>query len=372
MKIIVTGTHFTPAQAVIAELKKNSEVEIIYIGRKTTQEGDKTLSVESQVLPKLGVKFTPLIAGRFQKYFSIYIFWNLIKIPIGFLQSFYLILKEQPDLTLSFGGYVGLPVVFSSWLLSVPIIIHEQTLVTGLANKISALFANKIAVSFDKKYGFDQSKVVLTGNPIRSVILEGIPGKSKLLEGRDKLPVIYITGGNQGSIFLNNKIGEILAELTQMAVIVHQSGDYKKREHEKMIIIKNNLKNPDRYIVQKWFSEDQVSEIYRKAELVVSRAGINTMLELAYFGIPAIVIPLPNIYKNEQGVNAKFFNQLGLCEVLNQSSVSGSELLKKVKSILTKLSFYKERAKKTKSVLIPDASKRLSLEVLQLLNSKDD
>ena len=89
MKILLTGSHFTPAQAVIEELKKDPAVSMVYFGRKHTLEGDKSTSIESQILPKLGVKFIPIIAGRLQRSFSPHTIFSLLKIPVGFIQSFY-------------------------------------------------------------------------------------------------------------------------------------------------------------------------------------------------------------------------------------------------------------------------------------------
>jgi UDP-N-acetylglucosamine--N-acetylmuramyl-(pentapeptide) pyrophosphoryl-undecaprenol N-acetylglucosamine transferase len=146
MKILLTGAHFTPAQAVIEKLKKDSSVEIVYVGRKYTRDGDSTLSVEYDVLKKENIKFYSLIAGRIKRYFSLGTIISLFKIPIGFIQAFYIVTKEQPSIVVSFGGYIGVPVVFASWLLSIPIIIHEQTMVAGLANQVSSWFASKVAI----------------------------------------------------------------------------------------------------------------------------------------------------------------------------------------------------------------------------------
>src|SRR3989344_6144770 len=100
MKILVTGAHFTPALAVIEELKKTYNADILYVGRNTTMEGDNTLSVESQILPKLGVKFISLTTGRLQRDFNIYTIISLLKIPIGLTQSFIVILFYKPDVIL--------------------------------------------------------------------------------------------------------------------------------------------------------------------------------------------------------------------------------------------------------------------------------
>lgn len=412
MKILITGAHFTPAQAVIEELQKvggsedkqslrpdglrriresdknsiftgarerlgDDQIEIVYVGRKYTQEGDSTLSVESQVLPKLGVKFIPIVAGRLRRLVEFGTIVSFFKIPIGFVQSFFYVLKEQPDVVLSFGGYVAVGSVFSAWLLNIPVIIHEQTLVTGLANRFSNLFASKIAVTFDKEYSFNKNKMILTGNPMRKELVGKGPEGPNGPEGpeviellkiqwKEKLPLIYITGGNQGSVIINNAVSPSLDELTQKAVVVHQTGDSKYNEYEKQVEIRKGLKFKERYLVQKWFDAKEVAVIFRNADLVISRAGANTLLELAYFGIPTIVIPLPYLSNDEQNVNAKFFEKLGLVQILSQKSLSPEKLEALILESLKSLTRLKKEAEGCRSVVILDAEKKLALETILL------
>lgn len=374
MKILITGSHFTPAQAVIEELQKNSKVEIVYFGRKFTREGDKSPSVESEILPKLGVKFIPVIAGRLQRSFTRYTVSSLLKVPLGILQSFYLMVREQPNVILSFGGYVAVPTVISAWILSIPVIIHEQTLVSGLANTISSWFASKIAVSFPDNKSFDPNRTVVTGNPMRKGLFE-INRKSefsKIVESakKEKLPLILITGGNQGSHVINEAVYEILEELNEAAFIIHQTGDSKFKDYERLSDKKNSLKFLNRYFVAKWISGNEIGFIFKDADLVVSRAGINTLLELAYFGVPTLVIPIPYIYKNEQMVNARFFAKAGLAKILPQSELTAERLLKEIKEMTCDLAVLNKRAQEAKGVVIPDAAKRLALETLLLAEKK--
>lgn len=372
MKVLLTGAHFTPAQAVIEELKKVPGVEIIYIGRKNTLEGDRAVSLESQVLPKLGVKFYPIFAGRLRRNFDIYTLISLLKIPIGFIQSFYILTKESPDIVLSFGGYVGLPVVISAWVLSIPIIVHEQTLISGLANTISNLFADKVAVSFKKKYSFNSNKLILTGNPIRKEILspQSKPPKDILdvlsLSRKDNLRVLYITGGNQGSHVINEAVLPILDQLTQKYVVIHQTGDSKFNDYGKLVDQKNRLKYPERYMVVKWFNGGGQGYLLKNVDLAVSRAGVNTLLELSYLKIPTLITPLPFVQKNEQGKNAEYFKQVGLGEVLPQSKLTSNNLLSEIKKMFTDLDRYKESAKLAKDEVVPNASEKLAQEVLVL------
>ncbi len=352
MKILVTGAHFTPAVATMEELEKYPGVKVVYAGRKTTQEGDSTPSVESQILPQKGIKFIPLITGRLQRTFSIYTITSLLKIPIGFIQSVFIILSEKPDVILSFGGYVAVPLVVMGWLFSVPIIIHEQTLVCGLANKISAWFADKIAISFpDTLKG---EKVILTGSPIREEVL-----KTKLKK-ESEFPTILITGGNQGSHLINLTVEECLDKLTKVASIIHVTGDNKFRDYERLKNIENN-----NYCVKKWI-DDGWGDVLSLADLVVSRAGINTLSELAFLGKPALVIPIPYLYRSEQNKNAKYFEGLGLVKILPQLYLSADALLKNITGMLENLPALKEKAKEAGKAIIPDGAERLALETVLL------
>lgn len=372
MKILLTGAHFTPAVAVIEELKKYRDIKIVYVGRKTTLEGDSTKSQESIILPTLGVKFISIISGRLQRTFTLYTLPSLLKIPIGFIQAPFIILKEKPDVVLSFGGYVAVPIVIMGWLFSIPIIVHEQTLVSGLANKISRLFADKIALTFDEKIKSNK-KTILTGNPIRKEILDNNFKyvrqivSSQYLEvlkfsRKNRLPVILITGGNQGSHILNLVVEECLDDLLKMTCIIHTTGDNKFHDFERLE--KKQLSN---YLVRKWIGEEW-GFVLSKVDLVVSRAGINTLLELAYLGKPALVIPLPYLYQDEQNRNANFFANLGLVKILQQNKLTAKNLLENIKLMLGDLNSLKNKAKKSKDIIIPDAAKRLALETILLAN----
>lgn len=354
MKILIAGTHFTTALATIEELKKYFGVEITYVGRKTTREGDPSKSSESEILPKLGIKFIPIKAGRLQRVFTIYTIPSLFKIPFGFIQAFFILMQEKPDVILSFGGYVVVPIVVWGWLLSIPIIIHEQTLVTGLANKISSYFAYKIAVSFKTDRDFDESKVILTGNPIRSEITQAVSNSQK-----NKLPVILITGGNQGSHVINLAVEDCLEKLLKIAYVIHQTGDSKFGDYERLERQQN-----DRYMVQKWITD--MGKVLKKADLVIGRAGINTLTEIAYLGLPAIVIPIPYLYADEQNKNAKFFEKLGLVKILDQTNLNSETLFKKIKLALNDLNKLRKHAKNAKKIIIPGAAKRLATESILL------
>ncbi|MBI2600916.1 UDP-N-acetylglucosamine--N-acetylmuramyl-(pentapeptide) pyrophosphoryl-undecaprenol N-acetylglucosamine transferase [Candidatus Daviesbacteria bacterium] len=368
MNVLLAGAHFTPAVAVIEVLKDLPNIKLVYVGRKTTLEGDPSLSAESQVLPKLGVKFIPITTGRLQRNLSFYTFISLLKIPVGFVQSFFIIVKEKPDVLLSFGGYVSVPLVIVAWLFSIPIIVHEQTMVSGLANKISAIFADKIAYSFSvKKFS---KKEVLTGNPLRGEIINYkdvilTEGFEKIIyfARNKKLPLVLVTGGNQGSHTLNVLIEKSLEELLKTCCIIHQTGDSNFKDYDRL-----RFYQTDRYLPVK-FIGNGIGKLIKYSDLVVSRAGANTLIELSFFEKPAIVIPLPYLYQDEQNKNADYFEKLGLVQKIPQKDLNNADsLVKKIKECLKDLESLNQKAKGARQVVFKDAAKRLAIETISLVN----
>src|SRR3990167_8297717 len=171
-KIVVCGGHLTPALALIEQFAKDKNYKILFFGRKYTAEGSKNLSAEYRLITKKKIRFFSIISGRLQRKFTRYTIFSLLKIPIGLLQSFILLLFERPGLIISFGGYLSVPVVFCGWLLGIDSIAHEQSLIPGLATKINSLFVKKIFLSHSatKNY-FESGKTELIGNLIRKSLL---------------------------------------------------------------------------------------------------------------------------------------------------------------------------------------------------------
>lgn len=363
MKILLTGTHFTPAKAVIEELLKRPDIQITYVGRATTMEGDDAPSSESLELKKLRIDYLTLIAGRLRNSLDLYTFISLLKIPIGILQALYIILTKRPDVILSFGGYVGVPIVFTGWLFSVPIILHEQGLSLGLANKISSIFADKIAVSF-KDTNFQGRRTILTGNPLRKEILYPEKKMQKIYTDffrqsqRVKLPVILITGGNQGSHAINVIVESCLQKLLEISYIIHQTGESKYKDFERL-----KERAYKRYLVTKWIDSD-IGNILSKVDLVICRSGVNTLTELSYYSVPALTIPIPG--HCEQKFNAEYFQKTGLTKVIYQKQLNEQNFLENINQMLKNLPSFRQKAKNTHQVIIVDAAKRLALETILL------
>ena len=291
MKIILIGGHLSPALSVLEALPKNTKV--LFIGRKYAMEGDNALSLEYKTITSLKIPFVGLNTGRLQRKLTKYTLLSLLKIPFGIIKSFLILIRFRPDVVVGFGGYVSIPVIFCAFLLRIPVVIHEQTLGAGLANRLVSRFAKKICLSWDssKEY-FPQDKIVMTGNPIRKFPI--FHNKFSLF--KNNLPTIYITGGSLGSHTINILIEGIISELLEKYNIIHQSGDtYEYRDFERMEEIRMNLpeKLRDNYILKKFIDPSQIGDLLNLSSLVISRSGMNTVTELIYFEKPALLIPLP-------------------------------------------------------------------------------
>jgi len=364
MKVAVVGGHLTPALAVIEVLKGE---EIIYIGRKHALEGDQALSLEYRTITSLGIPFKSIITGRLQRKFTKYTLLSLFKIPIGLVQSFLILRRFKPHVVLGFGGYVSLPVIFAASLLRIPIVIHEQTQEVGLANKIAAYFATKICISWEASQRFfPQNKNVLTGNPIRREVIDAFG--SSLKEAND-LPLIYITGGSLGSHTINVLVEKVIKRLLPNARVIHQTGDAQEyQDFERLSYLRDSLSEEfkKRYLIKRFLEAKEVAEVLRNADLVVSRAGINTITELIFLSKPSLLIPLPQ--GKEQRKNALFLSELDLAEVRLEENLTPDDFLNTLKYMFENYSKY--NLNKDYKIYIRDAAFKI-VEVLRDVQSQN-
>lgn len=335
INIVLTGGHAaTTGYATVEELKKRDYAKnidnIYWIGSKRAFEGKATPSFEYMLLPKLEVKFKSIITGRIQTYFSLWTIPSILKIPIGFVHALVILLKLKPKIILSFGGYVSVPVVIVGYFLRIPIIIHEQTSAIGRANKLCAKFADKILVAREESLKYvSKEKAIVVGNPTISSITK-IQAKDHL----PKVPTIYITGGSRGSIVINNTIKELIDKLTDFYNIIHQTGllEYSKFRNLRITLSK---KRKERYKVYSLVETDKLVEIFKSADLVIARAGANTVSDVLSAKRPAIYIPLPHAHLNEQEKNARLIKDLGLAKIIKQKALTSKLLLKEVRNIFS-------------------------------------
>lgn len=360
-KIFITGAHLTPAVALIEELL-NNDWKIWYIGRKYSQEDDKSISAEYKRILKYNSRVTLLTitTGKLQRYLDLTFFISLIKIPYGFIQSVIWLLTLKPNIVVSFGGYVGLPVCLGAYILKIPILIHEQTRSPGLANKIIARLAGTVCVAYkESSKFFSENKVQITGLPIRKVIFTQY---KKLDINLDK-PLLYISGGSQGSHAINDLFKPILKKILADFCVIHQCGStIKYHDLDKFKNFKVTLPPPlsKRYFPIDYIDEDYIGWVYKNTHFAISRSGANTVGELAVLGIPAIFIPISWSSSNEQYQNAKFFKDNNSGEILIQEKTSSQVLLNTIEKFSKNISQYKSSALQLKKSVINNGAVRLA------------
>ncbi len=290
--IIITGTHHTPAIELINLLKQDPKTswQIVYIAHQYSTE----THINHTIIPKLKIPFYNLDCGKFDRKNIGRTLISLPKIVIAFFKSLSLFQKIQPDVVVSFGGYVSVPVIMAAFFKKVPSITHEQTPVNSLSTKINSLFVTKVALSFNNQQQINQlpaKKVVITGNLLRQAIFKNTSRKFSL---KNSLPLLYITGGNQGSQFLNQMVTRLLPKLRKHFQIIHQTGS-------------SFSPSPSRnYQPVPYIEIEDIGWVLNHASIVVSRAGANTCQELDVLHKNSLLIPLPYTQQNEQMLNAQW------------------------------------------------------------------
>ncbi|RJR28081.1 UDP-N-acetylglucosamine--N-acetylmuramyl-(pentapeptide) pyrophosphoryl-undecaprenol N-acetylglucosamine transferase [candidate division WWE3 bacterium] len=335
MKIVMTGGHHSSALPIIRELrKKDPDIKIYWFGHRHSMRGDRNDTLEYIEVTELGIPFFELKAGKFYKTFSVS---HWIKIPLGFIQAFYLLMKIKPDLIFSFGGYLAVPVVVAGRALGIRSFTHEQTVVAGYANKLISLFSDKIFVSWKEsvKY-FPESKVVFSGLPLRESILYQNTSNFDL---HNDMPTVLVIAGKTGSVKINNLIEENMERLLSRYNLIHQCGDHS--EFKSYELLSNKYKKIQNkvygnYFLRKFIFDNEIGEAYGKASVVVSRAGAHTVAELITLNKTCVLIPIPWVSHNEQYLNAKILEKKGIGVILEEDYLNGDTLLGAIESQLKK------------------------------------
>ncbi len=371
--ILMSGGHLTPAVATIEYLQKEyPEVKILFVGREYSQEKERQLAKEREVCQSLGIPFFTVRAAKFhrtnwwrnleelQKLFpSLYFSWHLIR-------------EQEVDLFLSFGGYLAVPFAFAAKLLGRKVVTHEQTKTSGLANELIALMADKVAISFEESRAqFPKHKTILTGNPLRASLLRTYTARPSWIP-ESKKPLLFVTGGSQGSQVINQTVGQILPELTEKFLVVHQVGqsEHQRYLHEledRAETLPSSQKG--NYAAREWVTEKEMSWLMQHAALVIARSGANTTQEIMLHSVPAIFIPLPFSHNNEQFKNAELLFKAGSALLLEQRDLDAESLWLAVQNASSNRAHMRKRAQKVRAQMRTDGAQQLAELCLSLLGS---
>ncbi|OHD18256.1 MAG: undecaprenyldiphospho-muramoylpentapeptide beta-N-acetylglucosaminyltransferase [Spirochaetes bacterium GWD1_27_9] len=330
-----SGGHTMPAISMIQALKKyclqnNTKCEILYVGSHN--------GIEKEIATKNEIDFVSISTGKLRRYFSFKNFSDIFRILKGFFDSLKIIKKFSPQLIFSTGGFVSVPPVVAGKMKKIPVIIHEQTVDAGLANKIAAKFATKICLTFpeSKKY-FPQSKTLITGIPLRDEIFEGNVEVAKKRFNFDfNQPVILFMGGGLGCHILNEIGLQIIPNLLDKANIIFQTGKANDgKDFVEMQKLYESL-TPDKKnkFALFEFVNEEIGDIYKITDLAIARSGAGTVNEFLALGLPSIFIPLAIATNNEQLKNAMIMQKINAAFIIEENNLTKESLLKTIDEIL--------------------------------------
>ncbi len=332
-----TGGHIYPIIAVVSELQIASSriginTEIRYLG--SSQEYKALLESNE-------IKVTDILSSKIRRYFSISNLFDLFKLKISIIQSLWCIFWFMPDVVFSKGGPGALAVVLASRFYGIPILIHESDAAPGMTNLISGKFAKTIAVAFNSAIKFFPNKeVVLVGNPIRKYLLSEDINQYRakgFLEFDQNLPLLLVLGGSQGSTRINNFILDNLPKLLEFIQVLHQTGkdNYRKVIGESSYMLK--VLSPE--IQKKYKAVDYFEKDIRIAmiasDVVLSRSGAGSIFEIAAFGKPSILVPLPESAQNHQVLNAYDYSASGAGIVIEETNLLPNLFIQELKQLLS-------------------------------------
>lgn len=374
MKIVFTGGgtggHFYPIIAVAQALnrlvleQKLVEAKIYYL---STEPYDKRLLFENRI------EFHRISAGKWRRYFSFHNFLDSFRILHGFFVALWRLYMIYPDIVFSKGGYASFPTLLASKILRLPVIIHDSDSHPGRVSLWSAKFATRIAISYPEAQAyFPAEKTAITGNPIRTELLSPIAqGAHEFLRLEPTLPVIFITGGSQGAAVINNTVLDILPKLLEHYQVIHQVGRDNHDEIEKrsrVILEQNALR--DRYHLFANLNSDALRMTAGVASLVISRAG-SFIFEIAAWGLPAIIIPIPESISHDQRTNAFTYARSGGAVVIEQINLTPSVLLSEINRLMNKPELRQAMSAGAKNFARPEAARAIAEEIILLALSHE-
>ncbi len=354
MKILFSGGGtlgpVVPLLAVAEIYKKhNPKAEFLWVG---TQNGP-----EKELISQYNIPFFTLTSGKWRRYISLWNFFDLFKITFGFFQSLFLLWQKKPDMVVTAGGFVSVPLHAAAFVLGIPAWVHQQDAQVGLANKIMSHTAKKITTALrDSQKSFPENKTEWIGNPVRDLFVKDISESRQKLGIPPEAHVILAMGGGTGSSSINKLVMEALPAWPRDWHIIHLVG----RERPRALQENATKVFPNYHVFP--FLKEEMKDAYAIAEVVITRAGFASITELAALGKAAILLPMSHTH---QEVNARLLAENKAAIVLDERIDSGLKLAK----IVAELIEFKETrdylGKRLQTVLPPAKSEK----IIQIVDS---
>jgi UDP-N-acetylglucosamine--N-acetylmuramyl-(pentapeptide) pyrophosphoryl-undecaprenol N-acetylglucosamine transferase len=362
-----TGGHTYPALTAVRALRARlaavgRSVEVLWVG---TADG-----LEARVAAAEGIEFAAVAAGKIRrsrnpvKMLSVANVRDMARVPLGAVQSRSVVAAFRPDVVLATGGYVAVPVGLAARLCRRPLVVHEQTVRLGLANRLLGRFATRFAVSSESTLALlsasARTGAVVTGNPVRPELLAGQPDKAVealRLDGFDRaLPTVYVTGGAQGAVQINTVVKDLLPWLLERANVIHQCGPARLAD------LKQTCADLPAHLAARYrltgYVGSELPDVLALADVVISRSGAGTIAELMALGKAAVLIPYGAAAGNEQAHNARQLVEVGAAAAL-LGEVTADNLREAVGPLLTDAGQRGQLAELARAYGRPDAADRL-------------
>ena len=336
-----TGGHIYPGLAVLDELRvkfqeNNISLYTIWIGCSKGMDKNIVSKAKDMKNQPCVNKFYGIPSGKLRRYFSLKNISDVFKIIGGFFVSLWILAKEKPAALFSKGGFVSVPPCLAAKILKIPVYTHECDFTLGLANKINLKSASKMFVSYEETKNLlsqnDKKKVIVSGNPVRPVFY-----KANAQNGLDFLgiqkknkPVLLVVGGSSGARQINQLVYDNIVFLCENFIVVHQTG------------LVNTTQEKSQELVEKYsdyhpfdFIYEQMPDVVAASDIVMGRAGANSIWEAAVLLKPMLLIPLcGNGTRGDQVDNARFFEQKNAAKVLVGQEADNEHLVKNLKELL--------------------------------------
>ncbi|GAB3208326.1 UDP-N-acetylglucosamine--N-acetylmuramyl-(pentapeptide) pyrophosphoryl-undecaprenol N-acetylglucosamine transferase [Nocardia tengchongensis] len=370
-----TGGHTYPAVAAVRALRDlaaeaGTAAEVLWVGVPD--------SLEQRVAAENDIAFTGIKAGKLRRDRNPLKMLNkdnardALRVPVSVLAAQGVVGRFRPDAVLCTGGYVCAPIGMAAALRRRPLVIHEQTTGIGKANLLLARMADRIALSSDASVALLPAKVrdraLVTGNPIRPALTTGDPAAAvKALDWdgyTPGLPTLYITGGAQGAVQINDLIRELLPELLHSANVIHQCGRLSfEQVRDFAATLPDDVRG--RYLVRE-FIGPELPDVLALADVVVSRSGAGTLAELTTLGKPSVLIPYPHSVGGEQIRNARILADHNAARTLDGADATADNLRAALTELLTESETRAAVSAAARALGHPDAAEHLALTVLDL------
>ena len=356
MKVVVvaggTGGHIYPAIAIINKIKeKEKNSEFLYIGTTDRMEKD--------IIPKMGIKYVGLEMKGVSKNL-IHDFKVLGMFKKARKRAFEILQEFKPDVVIGAGGYITAPVLYSAHKLGIPILIHEQNSIPGKSNKFISNFADTICVSLPNSVNyFDKKKTILTGNPRSEEIIKAEKlDKTSLGFSKDKKLVVIVMG-SLGSTTMTERLKEIIAGFEnknyQVLIITGKAYFDKYR----------GVKLPSNVKLVSFM--DNLINLLKDTDLIVTRAGASTIAEITAIGLPAIMVPSPYVANNHQYKNAKELEDAGACRIVLEEDFNKDNIIREIDKLFDNKDDYDKMVVASKGLGVKDSATKIYEEIKRII-----